>query len=87
VQAAVTREAHTGAVFNRAEAVTVAQALLLYTGRARHLGPFDGLGLIQPGFEGSFVVLDRDVFTVPAGEIGRVRVRETWIRGEQVFRR
>jgi predicted amidohydrolase YtcJ len=87
VQAAVLREAHTGAVFNAAEAVTVAQALLLYTGRARQVAPFDGVGLIQPGFEGSFVVLDRDVFTVPSREIGRVRVAETWIRGEQVFRR
>ena len=87
VRAAVLREAHTGADFNRAEAVTVAQALLLYTGRARLLAPFDGVGLIQPGFEGSFVVLDRDVFTVSPGEIGRVRVAETWLRGERAFRR
>jgi predicted amidohydrolase YtcJ len=87
VKAAVLREAHTGAAFNPAEAVTVAQALLLYTGRARLVAPFEGVGLIQPGFEGSFVVLDRDVFTVPPQEIDRVRVAETWIRGEQVFRR
>jgi predicted amidohydrolase YtcJ len=87
VKAAVLREAHTGAQFNPAEAVTVAQALLLYTGRARLVAPFEGVGLIQPGFEGSFVVLDRDVFTVPPQEIDRVRVAETWIQGEQVFRR
>ena len=43
--------------------------------------------VIQPGFEGSFVVLDRDVFTVPPRDIGRVQVRETWLRGERVFRR
>ena len=87
VKAAVLREAHTGAGFNCAEAVTVAQALLLYTGRARLVAPFDRVGLIQPGFEGSFVVLDRDVFTVPAREIDQVRVAETWVRGERVFRR
>jgi predicted amidohydrolase YtcJ len=87
VQAAVLREAHTGADFNPAEAVTVAQALLLYTGRARLVAPFEDVGLIRPGFEGSFVVLDRDVFTVPPREIGRVRVAETWIRGERVFPR
>jgi predicted amidohydrolase YtcJ len=87
VQAAVLREAHDGADFNRAEAVTVPQALLLYTGRARLVTPFDRVGLIQPGFEGSFVVLDRDVFTIPPREIDRVRVSETWIRGERVFRR
>jgi predicted amidohydrolase YtcJ len=87
VKAAVLREAHSGADFNQAEAVTVAQALLLYTGRARLVAPFDGVGLIQPGFEGSFVVLDRDVFTMPAREIDRVRVAQTWIQGERVFRR
>jgi predicted amidohydrolase YtcJ len=87
VKAAVLREAHNGAEFNPAEAVTVAQALLLYTGRARLVAPFEGVGLIQPGFEGSFVVLDRDVFTVPPHEIDRVRVAETWIQGEQVYRR
>ena len=87
VQAAVLREAHTGADFNPAEGVTVAQALMLYTGRARLVAPFEGVGLIQPGFEGSFVVLDRDVFSVPPRKVGRVRVAETWIRGEQVFRR
>lgn len=87
VKAAVLREAHTGAAFNPAEAVTVAQALLLYTGRARQVAPFEGVGMIQPGFEGSFVVLDRDVFTVPPREIDRVRVAETWIRGERVYRR
>jgi predicted amidohydrolase YtcJ len=87
VRAAVLREAYNGADFNPAEAVTVAQALLLYTGRARHLAPFEGVGLIQPGFEGSFVVLDRDVFTIAPREIDQVRVQETWIRGEQVFRR
>jgi len=87
VRAAVLREAHDGADFNRAEAVSVAQALLLYTGRARLLAPFEGVGLIQPGFEGSFVVLDRDVFTIPPREIDRVRVQETWLRGAQVFRR
>ena len=41
----------------------------------------------SPGFEGSFVVLDRDVFTIPPQEIDRVRVRETWLQGERVFRR
>lgn len=87
VKAAVLRRAHNGADFNQAEAVTVPQALLLYTGRARRLAPFDRLGLVAPGFEGSFVVLDRDVFAVPPEEIDRVRVQETWIRGERVFRR
>jgi len=85
VQAAVTRRAYNDAPFGADNALTVAQALLLYTGRARKLSPFDDIGCIAPGFDGSFVVLDQDVFTVPVDRIRDVRVSETWIRGVPVF--
>ena len=85
VKAAVTRQAYTGADIGSHEATTVPQALLLYTGRARGIAPLDGVGLIDDGFEASFVVLDRDVFTVPADAIDEVRVLETWIAGDRVY--
>ncbi len=87
VQAAVTRRAYNGADLGQSSALTVPQALLLYTGRAQHLSPLENVGCIQPGFDGSFVVLDRDVFSVPADLISEVRVAETWIRGVPVFSR
>ena len=85
IQAAVTRRAYNGADIGQAEAITVPQALLLYTGRARQVAPLDGVGLIETGYDGSFVVLDRDVFSVEPDEIGRTRVDETWICGELAF--
>jgi hypothetical protein len=85
VKAAVTRRAYTGADIGSHEATTVAQALLLYTGRARGIAPLDDVGLIDNDFEASFVVLDRDVFTLPADEIDQVRVVQTWIAGKQVY--
>lgn len=87
VEAAVRRRTYDGIEFGPEAAVTVAQALLLYTARARLLSPLEGVGMLAPGFDGSFAVLDRDVFTVPPDEISRVRVAETWIRGERVFPR
>jgi predicted amidohydrolase YtcJ len=87
VQAAVTRRAHDGTDFGRDQSVTVAQALLLYTGRARAVAPFEGVGVLEPGAEASFVVLDRDVLTVPEDEIARVRVDETWLRGQRAYQR
>jgi hypothetical protein len=63
----------------------VPQALLLFTGRARDIAPLDDVGMIGAGFEASFVVLDRDVFTVPADEIDQVRIMQTWIAGERVY--
>jgi predicted amidohydrolase YtcJ len=87
VKAAVLRRAYNGADIGQAEAVTLPQALLLYTGRARRVAPLDAVGLIEAGCEGSFIVLDRDVFTVDHAEIDEVRVAETWIRGERVHPR
>jgi predicted amidohydrolase YtcJ len=87
IKAAVLRRAYNGADIGQAEAITVPQALLLYTGRARHVAPLDEVGLIEKGYEGCFVVLDRDIFTIDPGEIDQVRVAETWIRGEQVYPR
>jgi len=88
IQAAVTRKAYNGADIVAAQAITVPQAVLLYTARAAALMPYEGkLGRIAPGYEASFVVLDRDLFTQPVEAIAETRVAETWIRGEKVFER
>ncbi|HET7397841.1 MAG TPA: amidohydrolase family protein [Intrasporangium sp.] len=87
LKAAVLRRAHTGADINAEEAVTVAQALLLYTGRAGTVCPLDHVGVIAEGFEGSFVVLDRDPFSIDPDELDRVQVHQTWVAGERVFAR
>lgn len=87
VRAAVTRRAYDGSDLGQAQAVTVAQALLLYTGRAAAVAPFPGLGRIRPGADGTFVVVDPDPFAVPPDELDRVRVVQTWVRGTLAYRR
>ncbi|UPL13932.1 amidohydrolase [Microbacterium galbinum] len=87
VEAAVRRRTYNGIEFGAEAAITVPQALLLYTSRAASLSPLEGVGRLAPGLDGSFAVLDRDVFTVPDDEIASVRVAETWIRGERMFLR
>lgn len=84
IKAAVVRRAHTGADIGQGQAVTLPQAILLYTARAARL---EGLGQIAEGFEGSFVVLDRDPFAIPEDELDQVQVAQTWLRGEQVYTR
>lgn len=87
IEAAVRRRAYTGADIGQAAAVTVPQAVLLYTARAARLTRLDGLGRIAPDHDAGFVVLSDDVFTVPEDEISRVRVEETWLGGQRVYRR
>ncbi|HHU40355.1 MAG TPA: amidohydrolase [Propionibacterium sp.] len=85
VQAAVDRRSWTGAILNPDESVTVAQALELYTSRAATCMALPGLGRIEEGYEASFVVLDKDIFTIPTDDICRVHVRETWVRGQREY--
>jgi predicted amidohydrolase YtcJ len=82
IRAAVTRRAHNGADIVADQAITVPQAVLLYTGRARALVDFAGVGTIEVGNEASFVVLDRDVFTIDPEQIDRVRIARCYLAGQ-----
>ncbi len=42
-------------------------------------------GSIAPGKQADFVVLDRDIMTVPNEQLRDTKVRQTWINGEKVF--
>ncbi|MBR4861044.1 MAG: amidohydrolase family protein [Firmicutes bacterium] len=43
------------------------------------------MGMLREGYAADFIVLDRDVLTIPAEEIDQVKVEKTWIGGEQVY--
>lgn len=42
-------------------------------------------GSIAPGKQADFVILDRDIMTVPNEQVRDTKVRQTWINGEKVF--
>jgi hypothetical protein len=84
--AAVTRRTEGGALLLAHEGVTPEQALRMYTVRAAQAGFAEAAqGVIAPGRAADLVVLDGDPTTVPAGEIGRIRVVMTLIDGEPVW--
>jgi predicted amidohydrolase YtcJ len=88
IEAAVRRKAYNGLDIVPEQAISVAQAVLLYTARAAQLGRYaDRVGQIAEGCEASFVVLDRDIFTVDADAIHDTRVDETWLAGTKVYQR
>lgn len=87
MQAAVTRRAHDGRDIVTEQAVTIAQAVLLYTSRAARLVDFPGLGEIKEGNEASFITLSQDIFTVDPQRIAETRVTGTWVRGVREYAR
>ncbi|MFT5543038.1 MAG: putative amidohydrolase YtcJ [Glaciecola sp.] len=47
----------------------------------------DKIGSLEVGKRADFIVIDRDVFTVPQADIRSTQVLETWINGKQMFAR
>ena len=66
--------------------LTVAEAVAGYTlGPAYASGQLDRLGSISPGKLADLVVLDRDIFAVPPGEIFDTQAVMTIFDGEIVY--
>ncbi|WP_028101988.1 amidohydrolase [Pseudoduganella violaceinigra] len=45
------------------------------------------LGTLERGKWADFIITDRDLFQVPAADIGKIGVLETWVGGRRVYRR
>lgn len=70
------------------ERISREEAVRAFTQNAAYAGFMeDEVGSIEVGKRADFIVLDRDIMTVPATEIPEVLVLETWVDGERVYRR
>ena len=70
------------------EALTREEAVRGFTLDAAYSGFMEHeVGSLERGKRADFIVLDRDVFEVPAMEIAEARVLQTWLDGELVFER
>jgi predicted amidohydrolase YtcJ len=89
IETAVRRQDSTtdgGPVLNEAEAVRLETMLEAYTlNGAWLMHQEDRLGSIEAGKRADFVVLDRNLFEIPATEIGDARVELTVLDGAIVF--
>jgi predicted amidohydrolase YtcJ len=48
-------------------------------------GRDDQAGAIRTGLDADFAVVDADLAHLPAAEISRASVRQTWVRGELAY--
>lgn len=85
MQAAVDRKAYNGKDIVPAQAITIEQAVLLYTSRAARMVDFPGLGEIKVGNEASFVTLSQDIFSIPTESISETKVTGTWVTGTKEY--
>ncbi|MBB4631188.1 amidohydrolase [Sphingosinicella soli] len=91
LHAAVTRQDRDGAPpkgWYANEALTLQQALAAFTTGAAFAGQHESaVGTLTPGKWADFILIDGDIFKMPAGDIWKVKVLETWLAGERVYTR
>jgi predicted amidohydrolase YtcJ len=70
------------------EAVTREQAWWAFTGAAAYAGFAEArFGILAPGQRADFLIVDRDPLTATPADLRKTVVKETWIGGEQAWRR
>lgn len=89
IHAAVTRQDAEGQPddgWYAEQAMTVTEAFRCFTLDAAYAGHQEKvLGSLEVGKWADFIVTDRDLFRIPAKNILRVRVLQTWVGGKQVY--
>jgi predicted amidohydrolase YtcJ len=86
--AAVTRKGQSGEVIGPDEAVSIEQAIRMYTANGAYLTWEEGSkGTLEPGKLADMIVLDSDPLTIPAEALLRVNVDLTIVGGKIVYER
>jgi hypothetical protein len=76
--------------FLPAQGIELAEALAAYTAGSAYVNHLDGdggTGAIEPGMLADLVVLERDPFAHPPGDLGSTRVLATYVQGDAVYQR
>jgi predicted amidohydrolase YtcJ len=68
--------------------MTLTEALRCFTLDAAYAAHQEKvIGSLEPGKWADFVVTEQDLFAVPAEQIGKIEVLQTWVAGKRVFQK
>lgn len=91
IHASVTRQDHNNqpvAGWIPEQRLTLEEALRSFTVDAAYGAHQEQtMGTLAPGSWADFILIDRNIFTVPAEQIWQTQVEQTWLAGKQVFSR
>jgi hypothetical protein len=83
IQTAITRQSRSGILINPQERFSLFEALSLFTSAGAWIGFEEKQkGKLVPGMLADLVVLEGDLTTVPAEEVGNLKVVMTMVGGE-----
>ena len=84
---AVTRRSADGTDCGQDQALDIETAIRLYTAGAAQAAGFHDIGMLRPGYCADFAVLSDDILSLPAEDIDKVLVTQTYIGGRCVYSR
>jgi predicted amidohydrolase YtcJ len=91
MHAAVTRQNNAGVPaggWYKNQAMTLTEAFRCFTLDAAYAGHQEQvIGSLEAGKWADVIVIDRDLFKVPATEIGKTTVLQTWMGGKRVYKK
>jgi predicted amidohydrolase YtcJ len=86
---AVTRSDHAGnpkGGWHSEQAMTLLEAFRAFTVDAAFAQHQEKtVGSLEPGKWADFILIDRDLFKIPAADIWKINVKQTWVGGTKVF--
>jgi predicted amidohydrolase YtcJ len=89
LHAAVTRTDHSGSPqggWHPEQAMTLLEAFRAFTLDAAYAEHQETMiGSLEPGKWADFILIDRDLFAIPPGDIWKIKVEQTWLAGRQVY--
>ena len=89
IYCAVTRQTAAGEPpggWHPEQCLSVEEALRLYTCDAAYAAGTENVtGCLKPGYYADFILLDRDILSIPHQDIKDVNVLSTWVAGGQVY--
>ena len=86
LKSAVTRRAYDGTDSGDDQRIDISTAISLYTKMGAEVIGIPNLGELSPGYYADFIVLDKDILDVPAEDIDKISVKETYINGRLVYK-
>ncbi|MBZ5858817.1 amidohydrolase [Flavihumibacter profundi] len=82
VYAAVSRKDDQGNLIAGGEAISIREALQLYTGNAAKISGVKEFGKLEEGMLADFIELEKDPLSTPIDEIPELKVVNTWVDGK-----
>lgn len=88
VHSMVNRVSASGADLDRSQAVSVYEAVQAYTTLGAYAGREEtAKGDLSPGKLADFVIMEDDIFAMPAERLAGARVAATYLGGDEIYRR